>query len=202
MTRDYAKNGKASNRKSKPRSQVNRRKSTKNSNGAGGVFWFVSGVAVGALLTSLILVPMVGDDSGAEPGESQAQNAEPANDNRPQFDFYKLLSESEVVVIDEEPEQSAPQAATNNNQPAAPESIYFLQAGSFKNSGDADSLRAQLLLMNLDAAIEKAKSSSGDNWYRVIAGPFESRGEMTQARSKLASNGVQTLVLKRKNSAR
>ncbi len=196
MSRDYAR----TTAKSRPRSQTTRRRNNSKTGGKpGGLFWFVSGVAVGALLTSLILVPGATPDfSTAESGEEAGQDTGAAN-RKPRFDFYKRLSENEVVVIDEE--EPAVAAGSSNRQPTAEpveRSIYLLQAGSFKNAGDADSLRAQLLLMNLNTNIENAKTAAGDRWYRVMVGPFDNRTTMTKARSRLASNGIETLALKRK----
>lgn len=193
MSRDFAKTS-----RSRKRSQTTRRASRNAGGGKfGGLFWFVSGAALGALMTSLILTPAMRSELSGSDSENTVGGNE-ASGQKPRFDFYKLLSENEVVVADEEPEASpVSNRPQTDNQPVE-QSIYLLQAGSFKNAGDADSLRAQLLLMNMNASIEKAKTASGDRWYRVMVGPFDGRDAMTRTRGRLASNGIETLALKRK----
>ena len=107
---------------------------------------------------------------------------------QPRFDFYQLLKEQEVVVPDTTPELTDTESDN---------SVYLLQAGSFRNSNDADQLRAQLLLLNLMATVEKARTRSGDTWHRVLVGPFESRSKLAKARSILASQEISSLLLKR-----
>ena len=85
----------------------------------------------------------------------------------------------------------------NDNEPAET-SVYILQAGSFKNAEDGDRLRAQLILMGLDARVEAVTSANGDVWHRVQVGPFEDRSKLAKARSTLIDKGIDTLLLKRK----
>ncbi|MCS5588002.1 MAG: SPOR domain-containing protein, partial [Porticoccaceae bacterium] len=78
---------------------------------------------------------------------------------------------------------------------------YLLQVGSFKNKPDAESLRVQLLLLNLEAFVEPFETSSGDTWYRVLVGPFDSDSKSASARAKLSDNNLESLLLKRNNSS-
>nr|WP_246386788.1 SPOR domain-containing protein [Litorivivens lipolytica] len=72
-----------------------------------------------------------------------------------------------------------------------------MQAGSFKTNADADRRRAELLLLGLEAKIE-AVEANGDTWHRVYVGPFTSRSKLSKARTTLISEGIETLLLKRK----
>lgn len=118
--------------------------------------------------------------------------AEPSEKVEPRFDFYTLLPESEVIVPETE---RSPLRGSGN-----PDEIYLLQAGSFRSTRDADSLRARLLLLNLDAHIEATTSQSTGTWHRVVVGPFHSRSKLAGARATLLQNGIDNLVLKRKAS--
>ena len=109
---------------------------------------------------------------------------------QPRFDFYEILKQQEVEVPDRSGEVAA---GIPRDQ------LYLLQAGSFRDSGDADELRAQLLLLNLEARVEPGVSN-GDTWHRVIVGPFQSRSKMAKARGILAANNLSPLLLKRKAS--
>ena len=76
-------------------------------------------------------------------------------------------------------------------------SVYLLQVGSFKNNQDAESLRVQLLLLNLESFVESYKTSSGDTWHRVLVGPFTNNSDSLSARTKLSENNLDSLLLKR-----
>ncbi len=70
--------------------------------------------------------------------------------------------------------------------------------GSFKQIKDAERVRAELILLNLDARVEAAKGRGSDTWHRVLVGPFQNRSKLAKARSTLVSNRFDTLLLKRK----
>lgn len=107
------------------------------------------------------------------------------------FDFYTLLKKTEIIVPSTEPADS---------QDIGPEDnfTYLLQAGSFKISSDAETLRVKLLLLNLTAKVETVALSNGENWHRVLVGPFTDTTSMAYARTKLAENAIESLLLKRK----
>ena len=149
--------------------------------------WVLIGVVLGSLMT-VLLNKMVTRPSIAS-GEQTTPASEDEKRPQPRFDFYQLLKDQEVTVPDSITQELA--------SPSAQNITYLLQAGSFRNSADADRLRAQLLLLNLTATIEKVKASNGDDWHRVIVGPFESRSKLAKARSILASNEIDSLLLKR-----
>ena len=66
---------------------------------------------------------------------------------------------------------------------------------------DADKLRAQLILLNLDARIEKVTIRNGELWHRVIVGPFQDQSRLASARSTLVANQYNALMLKRDKNA-
>ena len=84
----------------------------------------------------------------------------------------------------------------SNNDTGSANTLYLLQAGSFRQLADADRRRAELLLLGLEPNIEE---TSGDNgrWYRVYVGPFDSRAKVSRARSLTAGQNIDTLLLKR-----
>ncbi|GAB3104938.1 SPOR domain-containing protein [Pseudomaricurvus hydrocarbonicus] len=110
---------------------------------------------------------------------------------KPRFDFYQLLKETEVVVKDPTP---APKTQTQPSE----QQEFILQVGSFKKSADADRLRAELILMNLEAQVETVTVRNGETWHRVLVGPYDSSSRVASARSTLVSNDINPLLLKRK----
>src|SRR5690606_33428298 len=74
---------------------------------------------------------------------------------------------------------------------------FILQVGSFRRDEEADRLRAQLLLLNLDAYTEKVTLNNDQVWHRVLVGPFNSQSRLSNARVTLVSNEYNALVLMR-----
>ncbi len=92
---------------------------------------------------------------------------------------------------------AAPKAA-----PAAPAAAastangaYFLQAGAYKQASDAESVRARVLLLGLQASIQRAEVN-GAQWNRVRVGPFAKLDDMNRARIRLADNKIDSTVVR------
>lgn len=163
-----------------------------------GWLWLIAGVALGALVMFLMRLSELDPafnymqssetaDGGAPTREAEAIPEEP--DGR-RFDFYNLLRKTEVPVTVKPQEPSA-----------APQMDYVLQVASFRSAADANEVRAELMLLNLDAWIETSQSqSSGQTWHRVIVGPFSSRSKMASAKQTLLSNRYEALMLKRQRA--
>jgi len=195
MPTDYAKR---SPKKRKPAARGNTRKSP--SKRSSHWSWMLAGFAFGVISTLLIQLWQNPQQDIAKAIEKISNN-EDTEPQQPRFDFYTLLRDSEVIVPDVEPRPTRTNADTDTDKDkeSQPEKdIFLLQAGSFRDAGDADSLRVRLLLLNLDARVETASIRPGDTWYRVIIGPFKSRSKLAETRTTLLQNGVDNLVLKRK----
>ncbi len=183
MSRDFAKKSRAPAR----RSSSNRSSSDGQTPG-----WliFVAGLVVGAFAASFYFIKNP-TTAPAAPTEAPKPKVEENKTPKPRFDFYKLLQESETIV---------PASETLNEEKPAPDqnkTEYILQVGSFPKADDADKLRAQLIILNLDARIEKVEIRKGEIWHRVVVGPFNTQAELTTARSQLVNNQYNALVLKR-----
>lgn len=88
-------------------------------------------------------------------------------------------------------------AAAPSPAPSSAEAlVYVLQAASFKSAQDAQRLRAELSLSNLDVSIEAANVAGGTR-HRVLVGPYASSDEVARARTVLARHQLKPLVLKR-----
>lgn len=190
MSKDFAKRNGASNR----------RASTAKGNSAPAWLWFIIGTVFGAFVMALVFTwhnPNAKQEPAAD-APKPATNTDPKTP-KPRFDFYKLLQESETIVPATETigegEKSSEHPVVNNLE-------YILQVGSFPNKAEADKLRAQLILLNLDAHIESVELHKGEIWHRVIVGPFESQEKLASAKSSLVSNQYTALVLKRAKTAK
>src|SRR6266436_4936527 len=118
----------------------------------------------------------------AVPEPPQAAKAE----DKPRFDFYRILPGKEETVTERQMREAAKQAG----KPGAPKDTYFLQAGSFQNPADADNLKARLALMGMEANVEPANLAEKGVWYRVRLGPYTRVDEINRVRQQLTQNGV------------
>jgi cell division protein FtsN len=129
-----------------------------------------------------------------EPVAPQLKTAPPPAERR--FDFYTLLPELEVVVP---ADQSPRSPATSGGVPPAPAvsatGPYILQAGSFQRAEEADSLKASLALLGVEADIQKVTVDK-NTWHRVRIGPYSDLAELNRVRERLASNRIDTVLLK------
>jgi cell division protein FtsN len=75
------------------------------------------------------------------------------------------------------------------------DAVYILQVGSFRNAEDADGLRAQMILLGLDAYTRPGEVK-GEFWHRVLVGPLVSDIKLTRAQDKLAEAGIEAIPLK------
>ena len=108
----------------------------------------------------------------------------------PQFDFYTILPEKEVIVPDYEINTRAREERVGQAKTAS----YILQAGSFRDFKDADSLRAKLALMGIESKVEKAKVGNVV-WNRVKMGPYTQMTSVSTIRSRLRENGIDVVVM-------
>ena len=193
MTKDFTKQKHAYNTPKKTRRNATNKRTgnNKTQRTIPPWIWVLTGMLVGILFMLLLYVTTIKSQQSpinAEAKDKQNLKTGQTGQPQPRFDFYQLLKEQDVMVPDIMPEL----ADTESDN-----TVYLLQAGSFRNSADADQLRAQLLLLNLTATVEKARTRTGDTWHRVLVGPFESRSKLAKARSILASHEISSLLLKR-----
>jgi cell division protein FtsN len=88
-------------------------------------------------------------------------------------------------------------APTTASKPEASDDkyIYFLQIGAFKEVADAESARAKLALVGVEAAVSEKAGENGV-LHRVRVGPFDSFDAMNKMRAKLSENSVETAIVR------
>ena len=67
---------------------------------------------------------------------------------------------------------------------------YYLQAGNYPGSLEAEQTRAALLLLGLEAFIVVRKDSDGSTGHRVRIGPFFDQVKVTNAKRRLQRGGI------------
>ncbi|MEO5962363.1 MAG: SPOR domain-containing protein [Thermomonas sp.] len=91
---------------------------------------------------------------------------------------------------------AAPSANVSTSTPAVTsEARYILQAGAFGGSGDAETVKAKIAMLGLNARVEAAQIG-GRTVYRVRMGPYGTASELADAKAKLASSGLPAMAVK------
>jgi cell division protein FtsN len=155
-----------------------------------GWLWLLTGMVLGAFIMFLLRLNDLKIEQPPELAATQNKpaSADEAQPQKPKFSFYDDLKKEQVEIPDYDPPQE---------QQSAPTHQFFLQVASFRRKDDADSARASLILLNMNAQIEKSKLSSGSTAYRVIVGPYQNKSRLAKARQTLVSNNFEYLTLKR-----
>lgn len=131
--------------------------------------------------------------------------------DKPQFEFYTMLSEKEVLIPEQEiisrtqqeriATPSPSETHVDTTSPAMPvvetptksNASYMMQAGSFKNSVDAEKMRANLEAMGIEARVEKGKVGE-TIYHRIKLGPYAQMTSVTTIRARLKQSGIDVIV--------
>lgn len=80
-------------------------------------------------------------------------------------------------------------------QVAKAQGSYYLQAGAFRSTKDAETVRARILLLGLNVSVQPG-SYDGGSINRVRVGPFQGIDEMNRARAALGKEKIETSVVR------
>ncbi|MFM1897450.1 MAG: hypothetical protein RLZZ385_2524 [Pseudomonadota bacterium] len=116
--------------------------------------------------------------------EATAQTQTAAVDEPLQLEFYNALPDYEVIV-DATPVEVAPDELTTGSLEAA----VMLQIGAYERMSNAESQRARLQALGLQAII-KEEPRPGKVLLLVQAGPYQDRQVLSQAETTLRANNI------------
>lgn len=181
MSRNYTRRSQAKSKKRKSESRVP------------AWVWLFTGAVLGAFI--MFLIHLSGQTSSqtapenlSPPDEEEKKAQTKPDSNSPEFTFYDLLKESEVIS----PSRRPSKPANVSEKPTK----FIIQVASLRSEDDAQRARAELILLNLDATVKEVTLRNGEKWNRVMVGPFTDRSKMAKARSTLVSNGFEAQVHK------
>lgn len=118
---------------------------------------------------------------------------------KPRFEFYERLPQMTLEIESQEPTEGTTVIITKPQAPAAKEALhYVIQVAAFKKIQDAESLKAQLAFLGLQATINP-KSGQGTTWHRVQLGPFNDKAKADQVEKTLNDHGFSVLLLKQES---
>lgn len=187
MPHDYAKPRNSRKGNSKPSARKSSRSATRVREPSDSHWsWFLTGLMAGLFMAFILYLGFIRQpESRPAVNPELAEQAPDDRENAVEFDFYEYLTEAEVKV-DVVPVAERPLPQQDTRQ-------FMLQAGSFSTRQDAETRRASVMLLNLDAAVVAAVVN-GQTRYRVQLGPF-SRDAVDDARDVLAENNIETATL-------
>lgn len=162
--------------------------------------WFLAGLATGLFIALLIYVGLTPGSNPLNvdgprqvkpiPDPEANQTATDTTEQRGEieWEFYEIFPSAEVPVSEVNPQP-------DKTQPPSVDAVYMLQVGSFREIGDADALRASLILEGFEASLFEAEKD-GDIWHRVIVGPIEGDLSLYRMRTSLAEHNHPALTLR------
>jgi cell division protein FtsN len=176
-----------------------KKRSTKSSSIIPAWIWLTLGILIG-----LGIAMFTGSNNRYKAQEQAAISSEPAITQEPKtkqkFDFYTLLPELEIVIPHEEtqpPKQKPTTSTKMKQQSAGYKGGYLLQAGSFQQFNEADSLKARLALIGVQSNIQSVEVNK-TKWHRVQIGPSNDRAALEDLRKRLKSSQIDTILLQAK----
>ena len=107
------------------------------------------------------------------------------------YDFYSMLPNFEVVVPEKERDVKRDLPTARIEKPGS----YVLQAGSYRNEGDADRVSRQLTLQGIEAKVQRVALDT-DVWFRVRVGPISDLLQLNKVRRQLQAADVDALVIR------
>lgn len=169
--------------------------------------WLLAGFAMGVGLSMYFFLSEGMPATGPKPNPQAGAAADKpivemaAGDSRsqgearkPRYDFYSVLPEMEVVIPEAELKAESEKPPATPAPGTATQRMY-LQVGSFGNSGDAESEKARLAFMGVQAQVTPV-TINGKTWHRVRVGPYADARALEEARKQLAAANVQAIALR------
>lgn len=170
-----------------------------------GWVWMLAGLLVGLFIAFLVYLQQVGGTDALKKFTSSHNTPKkvdtrevkratpkeaPKKEDGINFDFYKILPELEVVIPEDE---------LNKSETPQEKATYYLQVGSFKEDAEAESRKAQLILLNFSPSVQTVTIDGNQTWHRVRLGPFTDRRKADSARRRLLDNDIDSIMLKDKS---
>lgn len=140
--------------------------------------------------SSPVPVAVVGKPTAAVKPASSAASAGAAKPKYETRDPAAILAGEPIAPKAAKTDKPAEPAATGSDA-----FIYFVQAGAYSNSNDAEQQRARLAMQGLVAKVSE-REQAGRTVYRVRLGPFDSRDEAERQQDRLKGAGLDSALVR------
>jgi len=148
-----------------------------------------------------------GDNADTKPESAPAPKADPKPDaavkvdpksTDPLGDLAKSRAADAKPADPKPPEAKPADGKTAEFKPAVVGGdpfIYFVQAGAFRTSEEAEAQRAKLGLLGLDAKVSE-RDQGGRSVYRVRVGPMDAKADAERVRVKLEAAHLDSAMVR------
>jgi cell division protein FtsN len=163
--------------------------------GMPGWLWLFFGLTIGLTVAAVVYIsrPVQKPEAQvATPAAPEPKKAVPIPPKEPsRFSFYEMLPSYEVVIPGAtKPGKGKPAAAI------AEPGEYIIQVGSFRSRGEADTQKAKLALLGIEARVEQVTIDNKDTWFRVRIGPEKDEKKVQQLVARLNENAIESYLMK------
>ncbi|WP_395010919.1 SPOR domain-containing protein, partial [Undibacterium sp.] len=136
--------------------------------------------------------PMYGNKDAVNQAAKEVAASKPSDNAKPVDALEAAMAANPALAV-----TATPVAASTGAKSEAVDDkyIYFLQIGAFKEVTDAESARAKLAMIGVEANVTDKAGSNGV-LHRVRVGPFDSFDAMNKMRAKLSENSVETAIVR------
>ena len=171
---------------------------TEPSQDASGWIWMLSGLGLGLIIAIAIYLNnrvSIGEVSSYLPNQSAPEDhLEPVPEvavvENP-FTFYTILPKENPQIASETTSiRVVNQTDTDNAD------FYILQVGAFEISADAERMRENLALLNIESSLQEITIDSND-YNRVIIGPIGKVSELNSLQEQLRDANIDFYTRKR-----
>lgn len=105
------------------------------------------------------------------------------------------LARSRAGTAGSSVQAAAPPSAAPNAASGADPFMYFVQAGAFRSTEDAEAQRAKLSLMGVEARVTE-REQAGRTVYRVRAGPYNKKDDADRLKERLDGGGLESALVR------
>lgn len=146
--------------------------------------WVFLLLMLGSFVTFVLFLDQKIVNSGSADKPRQETSS---SENKPTIDFYSVLPQREVEITISDEQRDAIENPSINKDVVG-QSI--LQVGSFNSAVDADSRKAELAFLGLEANVKPAVVDDV-TWHRVQLGPFATETSLSRAKNLLIENKIE-----------
>jgi len=120
--------------------------------------------------------PVITPEPVAAPVKVAPKDELPPKPQSEPYQYIKELENKEITVEVPQQQRSVP---------------AVLQCGSFRQQNQAEQMKAQIAFAGIASDVRRTEGSNGV-WFRVVAGPYESRRAATADMNRLRQMGINT----------
>jgi cell division protein FtsN len=151
------------------------------------------------------------------PPPAASAKTDPANPEKPRFEFYQILpgekdplnkkapdtpagkespKEPAKEATKEAPKEPAKDTGKDTPPPKSLNEILYLQAGAFQSETEAENLKAKIAFAGFEATVKPVNVAGKGTLFRVRLGPYKSQDEVNRIKGVLSQNGIGASVVK------